>query len=457
MTSKRAIIVGGGISGLSLAFFLRQAGVAVTLLEKEPRVGGVIRSSQSEGFLVEHGPNSTLQKPGDASDALGRVMAQVGLVPQVANEKASRRYVQKSGRLLPLPTSPWEFLQTPLFSPSAKLRLLLEPFWSKAEAEESVGAFVSRRLGPEFLHWAVDPFISGVYAGDPQVLSIRAATPKIYALEERYGSLFRGAYAMRKKGRVTGMPKGRLISFENGMESLITALRTRLLESDSSQVRVMTGVTVERLTAMPQGGWQVDGGGGVRETGDWLFLAIPAFAAAPLLESLSGVAAQHLAGIHHAPVVSMALGFDRSQVKHLLDGFGFLLPGREGLDLLGCLFSSTLFPGRAGLDRVILTAFMGGTRHPTTVAQGDDALVAGAMGGLRGVLGIGASPGFVRITRYERAIAQYAMGHMQRLDQIRQALASWQGLYLCGNYMGGVSVADRVLNSERLAQSLGHP
>ncbi|HIJ85259.1 MAG TPA: protoporphyrinogen oxidase, partial [Magnetococcales bacterium] len=256
MTIQQAIIVGGGISGLSLAWFLKAAGVAVTLLEKEQRTGGVIRTSLAGGFLVEHGPNSTLHKPGDATDALGRLMGSLNLEPQVANASASRRYVQKSGQLWPLPGSPGDFLQTPLFSMAAKLRLLLEPFRAKAENEESVGAFVTRRLGAEFLHWAVDPFISGVYAGDPQRLSIRAAVPKIYALESRYGSMLRGAMALRKQGRVTGMPKGRLISFDGGMERLTAVLRARLNEGPNP-VRVVTEGEVNRIVALDAGKWQV--------------------------------------------------------------------------------------------------------------------------------------------------------------------------------------------------------
>ncbi|MBF0145783.1 MAG: protoporphyrinogen oxidase [Magnetococcales bacterium] len=452
MTSKRAIIVGGGISGLALAYFLQRAGVMVTLVERAARTGGVIRTSRSDGFMVEHGPNSTLHKPGDEADALGRLMEALALQPRVANATASRRYVQKSGRLWPLPGSPGDFLRTPLFSPWAKLRLLFEPFHARAPEEESVAAFVRRRLGQEFLDWAIDPFVSGVYAGDPGSLSIRAAVPKIYALEARHGSLIRGALAMRQQGRISGMPKGRLISFDEGMEGLVATLRSRLVDSGANQVRIVTGVRDLDLVPSGSGEWAVQGSDGLTVRGDGVFLAIPANEAARLLRPLSTAAADDLAGIRHAPVVSMALGFDRDQVGHPLDGFGFLVPGREAMELLGCLFSSTLFPGRATAGQVLLTTFVGGMRHPTVAHRGEEELVAGVIAGLARALAIRGDPKFVQITRYEGAIAQYELGHLARLDRIHQALEPWPGLSLCGNYLGGVSVADRVRNSELLAR-----
>ncbi|MBF0414319.1 MAG: protoporphyrinogen oxidase [Magnetococcales bacterium] len=456
MTGTRAIIIGGGISGLSLAFFLKQRGIRVTLLERTDRTGGVIRTSHPQGFLVEHGPNSTLQKPGDATDALGRLMDGLGLHPQIAAKSATRRYVQKSGRLQPLPLSPLAFLQTPLFSATAKLRVLLEPFRSRATQEESVSQFVRRRLGPEFLDWAIDPFISGVYAGDPERLSVRAAIPKIYALEHQYGSLIRGAIALRKQGRINGMPKGRLISFAGGMEDLVKALRNHCSQPASDQVEIMTGVSVETIEPLHAGGWCVTGKGGVQKSGDWLILAIAADEAAHLVRPLSTGSADTLASIRHAPVVSMALGFARKQVNHPLDGFGFLIPAKEKSELLGCLFSSSIFPGRAGEDHVILTTFLGGTRHPTVVARREDELIAIAMERLEHTLDVPSPPPFVHITRYQQAIAQYELGHLEKLEHLQKSLASQPGLHLCGNFIGGVSVADRVRYSEQLANHLAH-
>lgn len=457
MTGTRAIIVGGGISGLSLAYFLKKRGICVTLLEKTDRTGGVIRSSHTQGFLVEHGPNSTLQKPGEATDALGRLMDDLGLQPQIAAKTATRRYVQKSGQLHPLPQSPMAFVQTPLFSSAAKLRLLLEPFRSRATTEESVSQFVSRRLGGEFLDWAVDPFISGVYAGNPERLSVQAAIPKIYALEHHYGSLIRGAIAQRKQGRINGMPKGRLISFPGGMEELVQALRNQCNQSEPGQVEIITGVSVETIETRNTGGWRVTGEGGLQKSGDWLILAIPADRAALLLRSLSATGADTLASIQHAPVVSMALGFARKQVDHPLDGFGFLIPSKEGSELLGCLFSSSLFPGRAGEDHIILTTFLGGTRHPTVVDRRENELIAIAMERLQHTLGVQGLPTFVHITRYQQAIAQYELGHLDKLKHIQNSLAPWPGLHLCGNFTGGVSVADRIRHSEQLANRLAHP
>ncbi|MBF0110729.1 MAG: protoporphyrinogen oxidase [Magnetococcales bacterium] len=449
----RAIIVGGGISGLSLAFFLERKGVAVTLVERTGRTGGVIRTSRSAGFLVEHGPNSTMHKPGDESDALGRLMDALGLLPRIANPAAGRRYVQKMGRLLPLPGSPSEFLKTPLFSLRGKLGLLREPFRSRGDAEESIARFVTRRLGAEFLDWAIDPFISGVYAGDPDVLSVRAAVPRIHALEERYGSLIRGAIALGRQGRVGGMPRGRLISFDDGMERLVTAVQAHLHRAASNAVRCITGVEGIRIVPLGGGQWEVRGANDFSVVGEGVFLAVPACDAAPLVAPLSEAATLELQGIRHAPVVSMALGFDRGGIGHPLDGFGYLIPRREGMDLLGCLFSSTLFPGRADEGTALLTAFAGGMRHPEVVALADEPLTQRVVAGLARALAIGASPRFVAVTRYQAAIAQYEMGHLQRVARISRLLDGWPGLYLCGNFIGGVSVADRIRNSERLADA----
>ena len=356
MSKTDFAVVGAGISGLSTAWFLRRSGYSVRVLEASAYPGGSVRSELSDGYLVEAGPNSTLEN----TDALGELIRGVGLEQQVceANAQAKRRYILKRGELLPLPGSPLSFIKTPLFSAAGKWRLLAEPFIRRARSEETIAQFVRRRLGHEFLDWAIDPFISGVYAGDPEQLSVQSATRKIHALEAEYGSLFVGALRRMLAGRRSGpAPSGRMISFKQGMQAFPLAIAKDLGDS------VETGVTVAELTR-GRDMWQLrDNGGGEVANADQVVFSVPAYRVADLLQALIPDAAQRLRRIDYPPVASVATGFRRDQVGHSLDGFGFLIPRRENRQTLGSLFSSTLFPGRAPEGQVLLTSFIGGDRN----------------------------------------------------------------------------------------------
>lgn len=439
------IIVGAGISGLTLAWALRRRGVRIRVLEAGSTAGGKIATQSLEGFLLEAGPNSLL----DRGEGLGRLIDQVGLRPRVveANPLAQRRYVSRDGRVIALPTRPLDFLGTPLFSLRAKLRLLAEPWQAVATTDESVASFVRRRLGPEFLDWAVDPFISGVYAGDPERLSVRAATGRIHALEAEAGSLIRGALRRARQGRKSGpVPRGKLISFLQGMGELPAALAAALGEDlllDSP------------VTALRRAGryWEVETPSGTERAAS-IVLATPARATAGLLESLDAPLAERLRAIEYPGVVSMALGFDREQITHPLDGFGLLIPSREGRQTLGVLFSSTLFPGRAPEGRVLLTAFMGGARNPEAPALADAVLIARVVDDLRPLLGVSGMPAFTVVNRWPQAIPQYTIGHQDRLREIEQGLAALPDLYAVSNWRGGIAVGDCVNNALALAKRL---
>ncbi len=439
------LVVGGGISGLATAWFAHQAGWTVQVLEAAPQAGGKIRSFHEAGYLVEGGPNSLLASDPSFDTLVAGLGLQAALIE--ANAAARRRYVLKDGRLQALPTSPLAFLRTPLFSPRGKLRLLAEPFIGKARHEESLAEFVTRRLGREFLDWAIDPFVSGVYAGDPQRLSVRAATPKVYALEAEHGSLLRGALARmreRQRGLQTG-PAGRMVSFRDGMQTLPAAIAAALGEA------LATNTPVEALRRdATRCLWTASG-----PAGQWrarqVVLAVPAAAAARLLD---GAAAPALEAIPYPAVASVALGFRRDQVAHALDGFGFLIPGRVGLRTLGALFSSTLFPGRAPAGHVLITAFTGGRRHPELAELSDDALLEVVLGDLRGPLGLRGAPVFTRLTRWAQAIPQYELGHGQRLQQVQEQVARQPGLHLRANWLDGISVGDCVRNAARLVTEL---
>ncbi|MEO5371294.1 MAG: protoporphyrinogen oxidase [Magnetococcus sp. DMHC-1] len=448
------VVIGGGISGLATAWFLSRQGKTITVLESQNRVGGMIHTSHRQNYLIEHGPNSTLQKPGDPTDGLGRLVAGLDISERlaVANPQAARRYVCKNGRLLPLPASPPQFLRTPLFSWPAKLRLLLEPFVAQGDENESIGSFVTRRLGREFLDYAVEPFVSGVYAGNPWQLSVAAAVPRIYALEFEYGSLIRGALALGRLRKATGMPAGRLVAFDTGMELLPQTIAAKLPPDT-----VHTGSHVTCLEATGTEGWRVTWEKGNEKNqiqASQVVLAVPAMAAAQLLEPLSPVAAQLLKKISYAPIVSMGMGFKRSQVGHPLDGFGFLVPRRENVRTLGALFSSTLFARRAPEQHVLLTSFMGGATDPEAVHEAEQLLTDQVLQDLQKILNIQGTPELMQVTGHRQAIPQYALGHLDLLRDLDAAMAPWQGLSFRANWRDGISVADCVKNAEILANQL---
>ncbi|MEW6766215.1 MAG: protoporphyrinogen oxidase [Pseudomonadota bacterium] len=448
------LVVGAGISGLSAAFFLRQQGRDVAVIDAAPRAGGNVHTLMHEGYLLEAGPNTLL----DNTLAIRELVDGLGLGDAVreANSKAKRRYVVRDGRAIELPGSPQAFLRTRLFSLKGKLRLLAEPFIRRAEKEESVAEFVRRRLGPEFLDWAIDPFVSGVYAGDPARLSVRAATSKVYALERDHGSLLKGAvmkaFKSRKAEVQTG-PVGRMLSFERGLGQLVEALAASLFD----RLHLNTPALVLRHS---DGRWRVDTPQGIYSARE-VILAIPAQMVAELLEARSGDldmfttnGVQALREIPYPPVVSVGLGFRREDVAHPLDGFGVLIPSREHCTTLGALFSSTLFSGRAPEGHVSLTAFIGGRKHEQVGSWSDEQILDRVLADLGPVLGFRAAPSMVHISRWPRAIPQYELGHLERIAVLDEAFGERTGLYTRANWRGGVSVSDCIGNGKALAERL---
>lgn len=440
----RVVVVGGGISGLAAAWFLRRRGAAVTLLEAGGEPGGTIRTVERDGFLVDTGPTSTLSRGG----ALAELIAGVGLEADVVEaDRRAARYIVKDDKLFALPFGLLDFVATPLFTAGAKWRLLAEPFHRRAGSEESIAQFTRRRIGPEFLDWAVDPFVSGVYAGDPERLSVRAAIPRLYALEADYGSLFIGALVKTFRGDSGGaQPRGRLISFRRGMQTLPRAVARDLGES----LRLNAVVTAIGRAGADWIARTSDG----EIRGSNLVLAVPAYIAAELLGSIDRGSAQELGTISYPPVASIALGFAREQIGHPLNGFGALLPRRVRRETLGVIFSSTLFPGRAPPNKVLLTGFIGGSRNTAIQDVDDVVLIERVLSDLRPLLGIRGEPAFLRVTRWPRAIPQYELGHVERIARLDTALGGYPGLHVCANWRGGVSLSDSVASAERLAGTL---
>jgi oxygen-dependent protoporphyrinogen oxidase len=436
------VVIGAGLSGLVTSFRLARAGLKIEVLEAAPRPGGVIGSQRRAGTLFERGPNSGL----DTTPLINEMLRDLGIQEQriEASEAASRRYVLRGGRLIAMPTSPGAMVSTPLFSLGAKLRLFAEPFIGKAPAdrEESIAQFVRRRLGPEFLDYAIEPFVAGIYAGDPERLSVPAAFPRLHALEQRYGSLIKGAILgarERKRSAEKAKNMAPSFSFREGMQALTDALARAIGEAQCN-VRVTSIGKAEH-------GFVVTGdrqGQTLARRARAVVVAVPAYAAASLVGALDASAARALSEIPYAPVAVLATAYRREDVTHPLDGFGFLAPAKERPAVLGSLFSSTMFEGRAPADTVLLTTFIGGLRNPAMAAAPETDLVSAVQEEMARLIGVRAEPLWTEVTRWERAIPQYTLGHLHRIAAVEAAERAVPGLYFCANYRGGVSISDCV-------------
>ncbi|MFZ5875824.1 MAG: protoporphyrinogen oxidase [Nitrospirota bacterium] len=449
MAAIRVAVIGGGISGLGVAYALQHAGVPFRLIESAPSAGGMIRSERVDGFLIEHGPNSAM----NASVDVEHVIDDAGLLPDrvFAAPTSRKRYIVRHNRPVPLPMGLIDFLRTPLWSRSAKARLLKEPFAPPPAGEESIASFVTRRLGPEFLEYAVDPFVSGVYAGDPERLSVQATFPTLAALERNHGGLIRGAIAGIGKPRAPRPRHRGIYSFRNGLGQLPAAISARLGAS------LWCGARVTALARQGDGfRIEVDRHRErVAFDADQVVIATPADVAATLVRPFDSRAADELAAIEYAPVAVVATAFTRATVQHPLDGFGCLVPRLERRTVLGSLWNSALFPGRAPDGMVLLSNFVGGARHADLVDRSDDALSLLVTEDLKRLLGVTGPPTWTRIIRYRRAIPQYVIGHAARVERIEHAIAQIPGLSLVGNYLRGVAVGDCLEKGLTLGRTLG--
>jgi oxygen-dependent protoporphyrinogen oxidase len=435
------VVVGAGISGLTTAFHLARGGMRVAVLEATKRVGGAIETLADGAWRFEMGPNTVLE----SDSSVGRLIAACGLDGEkiTAAPNAKRRYLYKSGKLIALPGGPGGLLTTPLFPLGAKLRLLREPWIGRPDdgVEESIAQFVRRRLGQAFLDYAVGPFVSGIYAGDPERLSVRWAVPRIYALEREHGSLLRGALA-RRKGPA---PRGAMISFRKGLEELPQRLAREIGD-------VRTGVPVLKVVRSGDG-FRVATEAGPVEA-QRVVLAVPADRAGRLLDEATAGASRLFEEIPYAPVAIVSLGWRREAVGHPLAGFGFLAPRKEGLHTLGCLFPSEIFPGRAPEDHVALAAFVGGRTDPEIVGWPDDRIVSTVRAELWTPLGLSGEPSFRRVRRWRRAIPQYEIGHGRFVERVKEIELALPGLRIGGNFVGGVSVPDCIKNATALAEEI---
>jgi len=448
----KVAVIGAGISGLTTAYFLKKQGREVQVFEKENRVGGSMITEKQDGFLIDLGPNSTLE----TSDVLRNLIDQVGLAEQkvYANELSNNRYVVRNGELHVLPMSPPAFLKTRLFSWKAKLRLLKEPFIPRVQTDEiSLADYVRYRLGEEFLDYAINPFVAGVYAGDPEKLSAPAAFPKLFNLEQKYGSFIKGAIKGKKERKKRGevaKDRAKMFSFLDGMHVFPRTLAKELGPNIHLQSEVL------EIIAEDQGFKLLIKNENEELTlqFDQVVLSVPTYVQARLLKPLLNEQVKLLDQVHYPPVAVVFMGFERSAVKHPLDGFGFLIPAREKRQILGSIFSSTIFPARAPQGKVAFTTFVGGTRQPDEALKSDDELKKSVLKDLDDLLGLQDEPVLTKIRRWPRAIPQYQLGYktvQQLFDDLEK---QFPGLYFAGNFRRGISVGDSVLSAHETVEKL---
>ncbi len=454
MTSARdtrlpIAILGAGLTGLSAARRLVLEGHRVVVFDSAARPGGVVQSERTpEGWLVEAGPNSLQETP-----AVAALVRELGLgdARLVADAAAKNRYILREGKLRPLPLSPPDFFRSDVFSLRTKFRVFRELFRGRQPRlnDLPLADFFREHFGQELLDYALDPFVSGIYAGDAARLSARHSFPTLWKAEHEHGSLIRAqiksAKAKRARGEASGPPP--IISFADGLAALPRALAAALPPGS-----LRLGVEVSQISPS-RAGWIVDAAPAERFSR--VILALPAPALARLAVGSPGAQSSlaSLDHLEHPAVASLFLGFRRERIAHPLDGFGALLPSVEKRALLGVLFNSTLFPGRAPEGRVALTVMVGGARHGELARQPLEQQLPVIMRELREILGAEGEPDFARRTFWPRAIPQYQLNHDSHLEVIAAAEQRHEGLFIGGPVRDGIGLPACLGAGERLARA----
>jgi protoporphyrinogen/coproporphyrinogen III oxidase len=450
----KVAVLGGGVTGLTAAWRLSEAGHGVRLFESAPRLGGTVRTDAVDGWMVEAGPNSFQ----DSSPEIGALIGELGLGPERIGPApaAKNRYVVRDGALvaLPTPSNVAGLVATPLFSFGTKLKITAEVARAPRSRGEdiSVADLVRDHFGAEVLDRVVQPLIGGIYAGDAERLSARHAFPKVWEAEGTTGSLVRAGFEGARRRRELGLPAASpLVSFRGGLQALTDAVAARL-----APVSVQLGATVRSIGPGSGARWRAawDGPAGAQaEQFDSVVCALPAWGLASL--EIGGEGARPLSGlgeIEHPPVASVFAGFRRESVSHPLDGFGALVPASEKRSVLGVIFSSSLFPGRAPEGHVALTAFAGGALRPEVARLPEAELVERVCADLGALLGARGKPAFVRHTLWPRAIPQYNLGHGRHLEAIAECERGHPGLLIGGNARDGISLSDCIMSGISLAK-----
>lgn len=450
MNKMRVVIVGGGISGLSLAYFLleKNKDLDIVVIESEKKAGGKIWTEKVNGFLCEGGVNGFL----DNRPKTLELASKLSLKPLRSNDSARKRYIFSNGKLNLLPESPVSFLRSNLLSFSGRLRVLAEVFVPKRMDDETLAQFAIRRLGRDAYEKLIDPIASGIFAGDPEKMSLRSCFPKVYNLEQTYGSLIKGMIRLKRQARKTGQkvgagPGGVLTSFYDGMGTMINALTTFLGDRLKYDNRV---VSIDKVNNL----YNIYLKDGSFIESDVVVIASPAYEAGKILGSLNKEISLLLGDIFYPSITVVCFGYKKERIKYPLNGFGFLIPYKEKRKILGTLWDSSIFPNRAPDDMVLMRSMIGGARNSGLALMEEDKIVDIVINELRDIMDINVTPDFVKIYRHEKGIPQYHVGHERRLSRIEELLSKLKGLYLTGNAYRGIGVNDCIENSFKLAERI---
>ena len=465
--TKDIIVIGGGISGLAAAHRLTElsgtgsTAYRVTLLEASDRLGGVIATEHADNLLLELGPDSYIT---DKPAAL-RLCERLGLADRLIapQQGGLKLYTVHRGALEPLPegfllmapTRVGSVLQSPVFSWNGKLRMALEPLIPRRshDGDESLASFVRRRLGREVLERVAQPLIGGIYASDPEALSLAATMPRFREMERSHGSVIVGSRrAQRRRAQAadeTGARWSLFVSIDGGMEVLVRRIREAL---GPGVARL--GETVRELSWNPDARrWRVDTGHAGLEA-DAVICTLPAFAAARALTTLDSELAGELGAIPFSSTATVNLAYRRRDIAHPLDGYGFVVPHVERRKVMACTFSSVKYAGRAPEDIALLRCFAGGALQPDLLDQPDEALEAQVREDLEALLGISGAPILCRTTRYPNCMPQYNVGHLDRVERIETRLQQFPTLALAGKSYRGVGIADCIAGGEVAAEGM---
>ena len=412
LMNNKIVVLGAGISGLTAAYLLNKEGFDVTVLEKKNEVGGSIETVFEGGYLFDRGPNSGLE----TTPLIEQIIKDLNLKDQFfyANRKGNKRYILRDDVLHPLPMNPKSFFKSKLFSTGGKFRLFAEPFIgrSKDGYYQSIADFVKRRLGQEFLDYAINPFVAGVYAGNPEDLSVKSAFPKLYALEEKYGGLIKGTIKSikeRKNRPEKSKQDAKMFSFSEGMQIFPKAIAEYLGEKVYLNSEVNS---VEKIS----GGFNINySNAGISSSMNcnYIISTIPAYSASALFGQFDAVLAEHLNKIYYPPVFVLYIAYDIRDIGQPLDGFGFLIPAKEKKSFLGAIWSSVLFPNRAGEDKASFTLFIGGARDPEVGSYDRELLIKRVRNEFESLMRIVGEPIYLTYKFWPKAIPQYNLGYIE--------------------------------------------